>query len=36
MAEALTFRDNYMGIYQEVYPEPGRVPGSFCGDLSRK
>ena len=22
MAEALTFRNDYMGIYQEVYPEP--------------
>jgi uncharacterized protein YqiB (DUF1249 family) len=24
MAEALTFRNDYMGIYQEVYPEPGK------------
>ena len=24
MAGALTFRDGYMGIYQEVYPEPGK------------
>jgi uncharacterized protein YqiB (DUF1249 family) len=24
MAEALTFRNDYIGIYQEVYPEPGK------------
>lgn len=24
MAEALTFRNDYMGIYQVVYPEPGK------------
>ncbi len=24
MAEALTFRNDYMGINQEVYPEPGK------------
>lgn len=24
MAEALTFRNDYMGIYQEVYPDPGK------------
>ena len=24
MAEALTFRNDYLGIYQEVYPEPGK------------
>lgn len=24
MAEALTFRNDYMGIYQEVYAEPGK------------
>ncbi|MCC4767321.1 DUF1249 domain-containing protein [Methanosarcina sp. DH1] len=24
MAEALTFRNDYMGIYQEVYPETGK------------
>ncbi len=24
MAEALSFRNDYMGIYQEVYPEPGK------------
>lgn len=24
MAEALTFRNDYMGIYHEVYPEPGK------------
>lgn len=24
MAETLTFRNDYLGIYQEVYPEPGK------------
>jgi uncharacterized protein YqiB (DUF1249 family) len=24
MAEALTFQNDYMGIFQEVYPEPGK------------
>jgi len=24
MAEALTFRNDYLGIFQEVYPEPGK------------
>ncbi len=24
MAEALTFKNDYIGIYQEVYPEPGK------------
>jgi len=24
MAEAPTFRNDYLGIYQEVYPEPGK------------
>lgn len=24
MAEALSFRNDYIGIYQEVYPEPGK------------
>lgn len=24
MAEALTFQNDYLGIYQEVYPEPGK------------
>jgi uncharacterized protein YqiB (DUF1249 family) len=23
-AEALTFQNDYLGIYQEVYPEPGK------------
>jgi uncharacterized protein YqiB (DUF1249 family) len=24
MAEALTFKNDYLGIFQEVYPEPGK------------
>jgi hypothetical protein len=25
MAEALTYQNDYAGVYQEVYPEPGKV-----------
>jgi len=24
MAEALTFQNDYLGIFQQVYPEPGK------------
>jgi len=29
MAEALTFQNVYLGIYQQVYPEPGKFYPKF-------
>jgi uncharacterized protein YqiB (DUF1249 family) len=34
MAEALTFQNDYLGIYQEVYPEPGKYYPKFKKDLN--
>lgn len=34
MVEALTFRNDYLGIYQEVYPEPGMVVLKLKKDLN--
>jgi phosphoribosylaminoimidazole-succinocarboxamide synthase len=33
-AEALTFQNDYMGVYQEVYPEPGKVRPALKKDLN--
>lgn len=34
MAEALTFRDDYMRIYQEFCPEPGKYYSKFKKELN--
>jgi uncharacterized protein YqiB (DUF1249 family) len=34
MAEALTFQNDYLGIYQEVYPEPGKYYPRLKKDLN--
>jgi uncharacterized protein YqiB (DUF1249 family) len=34
MAEALTFQNDYLGIYQEVYPEPGSYYPRLKKELS--
>ena len=34
MAEALTFQNDYLGIYQEVYPEPGKYHPKLKKDLN--
>jgi uncharacterized protein YqiB (DUF1249 family) len=34
MAEALSFRNDYMGIYQEVYPEPGKYYPKLKSELN--
>jgi uncharacterized protein YqiB (DUF1249 family) len=34
MAEALTFQNDYLGIYQEVYPEPGKFYPKLKKDLN--
>ncbi len=33
-AEALTFQNDYLGIYQEVYPEPGKYRPKLKEDLN--
>lgn len=33
-AEALTFQNDYLGIYQEVYPEPGKFNPKLKKDLN--
>jgi uncharacterized protein YqiB (DUF1249 family) len=33
-AEALTFQNDYMGIYQEVYPEPGKYRPKLKEELN--
>lgn len=35
IAEALTFRNDYMGIYQEVYPEPGKFYPKLKNELNK-
>jgi uncharacterized protein YqiB (DUF1249 family) len=34
MAEGLTFQNDYLGIYQEVYPEPGKYRPKLKKDLN--
>jgi uncharacterized protein YqiB (DUF1249 family) len=34
MAEALTFQNDYLGIYQEVHPEPGKYYPKLKKDLN--
>lgn len=34
MAEAMTFQNDYLGIYQEVYPEPGKYRPKLKEDLN--
>ena len=34
-AEALTYQDDYAGVYQEVYPEPGEVNIQLKRELNR-
>lgn len=34
-AEALTFQNDYMGIYQEVYPEPGKFYPKLKRELNQ-
>jgi uncharacterized protein YqiB (DUF1249 family) len=34
MAEALTFQNDYLGIYQEVYPEPGKYHPKLKKELN--
>ena len=33
-AEALTFQNDYLGIYQEVYPEPGKYKPKLKEELN--
>ncbi len=33
-AEALTFQNDYLGIYQEVYPEPGKYSPKLKKELN--
>ncbi len=33
-AEAMTFQNDYLGIYQEVYPEPGKYRPKLKKDLN--
>lgn len=33
-AEAMTFQNSYLGIYQEVYPEPGKFKPGLKKDLN--
>jgi uncharacterized protein YqiB (DUF1249 family) len=33
-AEAMTFQNDYLGIYQEVYPEPGKYRPKLKEDLN--
>lgn len=33
-AEALTFQNDYLGVYQEVYPEPGKFNPKLKKDLN--
>ena len=35
MAEAMTFQNDYLGIFQEVYPEPGTYRPKLKTDLNR-
>jgi uncharacterized protein YqiB (DUF1249 family) len=35
MAEALTYQNDYVGVYQEVYPEPGKYYPKLKTDLNR-
>ena len=34
MAEALTFQNDYLGVYQEVYPEPGKFNPKLKKELN--
>lgn len=33
-AEAMTFQNDYLGIFQEVYPEPGKYRPKLKEDLN--